>query len=56
VTRFGFGKLQEDVAPIRVGLGRGQRVVQRCAIQLVDEVGAKSLDVGYSLHGVVSRL
>ena len=53
---FGFGELQEDVAPIRVALGRSERVVERCAVELVDEVGAKSLDVVHALHGVVSKL
>jgi hypothetical protein len=56
VARFGCGELQEDVAPIRVDLGGSERVVERRAVQLVDEVGAKSGDVIHSLHGVVSRL
>ena len=56
VASFGFGELQKDVAPIGVGLGGSERVVQRRSVQLVDEVGAKSLDVSYSLHGVASRL
>ena len=56
MARFRFGQLQEDVAPIRVALGCSERVVERCAVELVDEVGAKSLDVIHALHGVVSKL
>ena len=56
MPRFGFRKLQEDVAPVRVALGGGERVVQRSAVELVDEIGAKSLDVVHGFHGVVSRL
>jgi hypothetical protein len=47
---FRFGELQEDVTPIRIGLGRSERAVERGAVELIDEVGAKSLDVVRGLH------
>ncbi len=56
MPRLGFGQLQEDVAPARIALGSSERVVERRAVQLVDEVGAKALDVVRGLHPVIDRV
>jgi hypothetical protein len=56
MPRFGFGELLEDVASVRVALGRRERLIECGAVELVDQVGAKSLDVVDRLHGVVNRL